>query len=284
MYEQLVGGLIGGTAGAIGGYLEAKQRKKQTRHLRQRIQAGVDIGTGEAARSVANTMSSSEYLTGANFIRSMFGLGDTAPEVRGKLQGEFGLGVTGPWAEDTLANNARTQPHQNFMGQDAMGNPLDILGLDFVKSLRQAQSVRGLEPSAAAGAAEAAGLAGFRAQMRMQLVPQLMALAEGPAALRQKYEGGYLNRNVYQMTGGAAAYGQANPELAFTPNSLGAAFSGFGAGFAQGSGIGGMGGGGGGLGGLFGGGQRTYGPGDNPQDYNVGRYYPPGSVNRTARV
>lgn len=281
-YSSIVGGVIGGTAGAIGGYLEARQRGKQIRHLRKRIQAGVDIGVGETARSVANTMSSAEYLTGANFIRSMFGLGDSAPETRGKLQGEFGLGVTGPWVEDTLHNNMDNPNmrvgHQNFMGQDAMGNPLDILGLDFVKSLRAAQSVRGIEPSAAAGAAEAAGLAGFRAQMRMQLVPQLMALAEGPAALRAKYEGGNLARGVYRSSAGAAAYGQANPELAFTPNSLGAAFSGFGAGFAQGSGIGGSFGGGGGgggslLGGLFGGQQQTYGPGDNPQAYNRTRYF-----------
>lgn len=237
MYGQIIGGAIGGTAGAIGGYLQARQRGKQIRHLRRRIQAGVDVGVGESARSVANIMSSPEYLTGANFVRSIFGLGDSAPEVQARMHGEFGTDV-GQWTTDTLRRNERLG-HQNFLTTDAMGSPLDILGQDFVKSLRVAQSVRGMEPSAAAGAAEAAGLAGFRAQMRMQLVPQLMALAEGPAALRAKYEGGYLNRNVYRMTAGAAAYGQAQPELAFTPNALAESMKGFTSGWAAGSGIGG---------------------------------------------
>jgi hypothetical protein len=260
-YEGIVGGAIGGTAGAIGGMIEARQRQHDIRKLRRNISTGVNIGTAEAARSVGNIMSSREYLTGANFIRSFFGLGDTTNEIAGKVQGEFGENYLYPSFKGSaqlggasggrvIADNLALGAGQ-FMGKDSQGNPLDALSTDFVKSLRAAQAARGLDYSQAAGAAEAAGLAGFRAQMQAQLVPQLMALAEGPASYRQKYESGYLNRNVFQQTQGAAVYGQANPDLAFTPNIFAEGFKGLAAGYAAGSAAGGGGGGGGLLSGLL---------------------------------
>jgi hypothetical protein len=263
MYGALVGGTVGAIGGGISGYLDAKQRTKQTRHLRRRIQEGVNLGEVEGARSVGNILSSSEYLTGANWLRSFFGLGDAASEVAQKWRGEFGSGAHG---SDALSNNLRAGGHRTFTGTDAQGAPLDALSLDFVKSLRAAQSARGLEPSMAAGAAEAAGLSSFRAQMQAQLLPQLMQLAEGPASLRAKYEAGHLGRNVFRMTGGAAMYGQANPELAFTPNTFSHAVQGAVSGFSAGSGIGGLLGGGGGGGG-FGSAGWNQGPVNGGQGY-----------------
>lgn len=262
VYGALIGGGVGSIVGGIAGAFEAAQRAKEIRATKRNVRGGIDIGAAEMARSAANIMTSKEYLTASNFIRGMFGLGDVSGEIGQKLLGEYGAPHMG--AQSTTKKAARARA---VMGADAnevlaqglaanagagtqftQGGTLTPLETDFLKNLRAAQAARGIEMSAAAGAGEAAGLAAFRTQIQMQMVPQLMALAEAPAAMRAKYEGSYLSRNVFYNTGGAVAYGQAQPGLAHEGSVLVGAMKGGAAGFAQGLSIGNLFGGLGGSG------------------------------------
>lgn len=266
VYEALIGAGIGSIAGGVAGAFQAAERAREIRRTKRDVRAGIDIGSAEMARSAANIMTSKEYLTAANFIRGMFGLGDVSGEIRGKLLGEYGAPHMG--AQSTTKQSAKARA---VMGADAntvleqqlalnagagtqftQGGTMTPLETDFLKNLRAAQAARGIEMSAAAGAGEAAGLAAFRTQIQMQMVPQLMALAEAPAAMRAKYEGSYLGRNTFYATGGAVAYGQAQPGLAHEGSWLTGAMSGAAAGAAQGASIGNLFGGAGGGGNAWG--------------------------------
>jgi len=264
----LIGGVIGGIGGAIGGAVTAAQQRKDQARTQRDVRAGVQVGTAETARSIGNIMTSKEYLTGANFIRSMFGIqGSAADDVMRQVNGEFNPrdinAATGPGSISGTTRTAykslggidagvlMSENLRAVAGQVPTFGGLDPLSQDFVKNLRVAQAARGLEGQAA-GAGEAAGLASFRVQLQSQMLPQLMALAENPASLRAKYETGNLQRDVYRAGAGAVAYGQANPNLLFSPSVLGEAMKGGASGFALGSSIGGgFGGGAFGLDQLF---------------------------------
>jgi hypothetical protein len=263
--EGLLGGVIGGTIGAIGGAISAARQRKDVANTQRDVRRGVDLAQAETARSVGNIMTSKEYLTGANFIRSMFGIqGSAAEDVMRQVTGEFGQrqmlgsdlgpgGKGGKYAgflhgtdfQNQILESGRTLMTENLKAvsdQVPTFGGLDPLSQDFVKNLRVSQAQRGLEPSMAAGAGEAAGLASFRTQMQSQMLPQLMALAENPASLRQRYESGNLQRDVYRAGAGGVAYGQANQSLFGSgPSVLEGMFqggaAGFGAGVAQGNGM-----------------------------------------------
>jgi hypothetical protein len=270
MYGQIVGSAIGATTGAISGAIEAAQRAKEIRQTKRNVRGGIDIGVAESARSVGNIMSTKEYLTAANFIRGFFGIqGDASGDVMNQVQGEFGAPHMGAESSTSKADRGRAMmgataseqiaanlaANQGAGSQFLSGGGMNSMEQDFVKNLRVSQAARGIEMGAAAGAGEAAGLASFKTQIQMQLVPQLMALAEMPAASRAKYEGSYLNRNVFSSTGGGVAYGQANPDLNFEGSWFTGAAKGFSAGAAQGAAMGSMfDGGGSGINSLFGGG------------------------------
>lgn len=260
--EGLLGGIIGGSIGAVGGAIQAAQNRKDTANTQRDVRRGVDVGSAQTARSIANIMSSKEYLTGANFIRSMFGIqGSASEDIARQLGGEFGNrvmlgGDLGPGGKGgAAAGFLHGTDFQTRMGESAKtilsGNlaaingevptfgGLDPLSQDFVKNLRVSQAQRGLEPSMAAGAGEAAGLASFRTQMQEQMLPQLMALAENPARMRQGYETGNMSREVYRAGAGGVAYGQANQSLFGSGgNILGGMFQGGAAGFGAGTAVG----------------------------------------------
>lgn len=241
-YGALLGAGIGGVAGAIGGAFEGAQQAREAKRVRRRVRTGIDLGVEESARSTANIMSSKEYLTAANFIRGMFGLGDVSSDVAGQVQGEYGTGALGSSRDRLSAGSVLGTNLERNAGAGSeftSGGSLTPLETNFLKNLQAAQASRGIHMSAAAGAGEAAGLAAFRTQIQMQMVPQLLALAEAPAAMRAKYEGSSLARNVFQVTGGAAAYGQAQPELGFAGSALSGAFKGLASGAAMGANIGG---------------------------------------------
>lgn len=88
------------------------------------------------------------------------------------------------------------------------GAPMDTLTQDFVKGIRAAQSARGLYTSQVGAAQEASGLAAFRAQLQLNMLPQLLELAQAPVAMGQQYGEANLARNVFSRTGGRATYGQ----------------------------------------------------------------------------
>lgn len=273
--EGLLGGVIGGAIGAVGGAISAARQRKDIANTQRDITRGVDLAGELTGRSVGNIMTSKEYLTGANFIRSMFGIqGNIGSDIQRQVQGEFGNslregGVFGNLQQENqkyYGKSGQTVMTENLAavgGEVPTFGGMDPLSQDFAKNLRASQSVRGLEPSMAAGAGEAAGLSSFRFQMQEQMLPQLMALAEAPANLRARYEGNNLQREVYRAGKGAVAYGQANSSLFGSgPSALEGMFQGGAAGFAAGSavgnGIAATGGIGdfGGIGGLFSGGQQ----------------------------
>jgi hypothetical protein len=272
--------LIGGTIGAIGGAISAARQRKDIANTQRDVRRGVDLAGELTSRSVGNIMTSKEYLTGANFIRSMFGVqGNIGEDIQRQVQGEFGNSLrTG----GTIVDRDLTAENQKYYGRSgqqvmtenlaAVGGEvptfggMDPLSQDFVKNLRASQSSRGLEISMAAGAGEAAGLSSFRFQMQEQMLPQLMALAEAPANLRARYEGGNLQREVYRAGAGAVAYGQANQSLFGSgPSALEGMFQGGAAGFAAGSAAGNGIAATGGLGSLFGGG-ADFGTPAQPQE------------------
>lgn len=220
-------GLVGGVVGAVGNIIQTYEQKKQMAKIRKQVRRGVSAGEDVTARSVGGILTSPEYLTAQNFVRSFYGIGaGNVGDVRGALGAEFGGRDVG----DVESRYARgTVLAGNF------GQPFDTLTTDFQKGLRQAQAQRGLQDSQVGAGAEASGMAAFRANLQIGLLPQLFNLAEGPASLRAKYEPGNIAREVYRSSGGVAAYGQANPALAGPAGLIGPALTGAVQGYGAGS-------------------------------------------------
>jgi hypothetical protein len=148
-------------------------------------------------------------------------------------------------------------PSANAQG----GMALDALGQQFGAQIRQAQSVRGMFNGDAAAMAEGSGLAAFRANLQMQLLPQLMQQAQGASTLTNQFLSNNLNASVFQQTGGKMAFNQANSGAtsggqpgAESLQSLAAMLMGMGTTIGGGGLGGGLGGGGGlqgsGMGGM----------------------------------
>lgn len=231
--SALGGGLAGGIFSSIGGALQASKRNKMLQQIRRQVREGISTAERTTARSTYGIMSTPEWLTAQNFIRSFYGISpaqDQSKALLGRVQEEFGEEATKSLEGKDLS--------ARFSQVGRFAAPIDVLSADFQKGLRQAQAVRGLTYSEASASAEASGLAAFRAQMQMKMLPQLFGLAEAPAALRAKYEPGQLQKEVFRATGGAVAYGQAQPGLAQESDVLGAGMSGFAQGFGGGASMG----------------------------------------------
>jgi hypothetical protein len=260
-YGSLVGGGVGAIVGAIGGYLEQKAANTEISRTKAKIRGGVLTGMAESARSTAGIMTTPEWLTATNFVRSFYGIkGVDAAELRGRVTDEYGTqameGITGGKgntgyrylnqgkhgdllsANEVLSDESFNEAASKI-GSTPGGMPMDVLSAEFQKQINQSLSSRGLNASAIGGAAEASGLAGLRANMQMQMLPALFNIAEAPAALRAKYEHSHLTRGVFYTTGGVAAYGQGMGSALMQGSTAGAALSGAVAGFAAGSGAGG---------------------------------------------
>lgn len=204
--------LIGAAVGAVAQGIQAQQAKRAASKIRRRVRRGIAAGEAQAARSLGTTLSSPEFLTATNFIRSFFGIkSDPTSDLLGTLRGEFGdvldkeragLGDT----KERFARNAAAVP--TFQGGTG---PLDTLSQDFAKGLRQAQASRGLLQSQAGAAAAASGLTAFRTNLQIGLLPQLLNLAERPSRLRGAVENQFISKEVARATGGAASFGQATP-------------------------------------------------------------------------
>jgi hypothetical protein len=91
------------------------------------------------------------------------------------------------------------------------GNPLDVLTGTFLKGIQSAQASRGIFSSQAAASAEASGLAAYKTNLQMNLLPTLMGLGEAPQLLKAKYEDANMQREIYSKSGGQAVYGGINP-------------------------------------------------------------------------
>jgi hypothetical protein len=242
---------LGSIIGGVGGAIQASEARRAAKKQRRRVRAGIKAGEQQAARSLGTTLSSPEFLAGSNFLRSFFGIqSDIGTDVQETLRGEFGKDALSQkdshLTTERLARNAAAAPR---FGTGGGGTPLDALSANFAKGLRQAQAARGLSGQSAVGA-EASGLAAFRTKLQIGLLPQLFGLAERPSLLRGRIEDQAIRKNVFAATGGAVAFGQAQPSLA-DAGILGPTISGA----IQGGGAGGSlqaGGGSGGLGSLLG--------------------------------
>jgi hypothetical protein len=115
--------------------------------------------------------------------------------------------------------------------------PMDVLSQEFSSRIQQAQMSRGLYSSQAGAAAEASGMAAFKANMQMQLLPQLMKLASAPQDYANSLELQNLGKRVQFASGGQAVYGQANAGAADV-NPWAMAAQGAAAGFSGGAGVG----------------------------------------------
>lgn len=236
----LVGSLVGGTLGAIGNYLQAKQLKKNLSKMRKQVRQGIESAERATAGSVLGTMSTPEWLTARNFIRSFYGISaakNEAADVLQRVKTEFGGGEVGKKGLEGL-QVGESQINAALGQAGRFASPIDVLSEDFTKGLRQAQALRGLTYSEASAAGEASGMAAFRSKMQMQMLPYLFQVAEAPAALRAKYEGGHLAREVFYKTGGAVAFGQPNIALGLPPSTAGAALAGAAQGAAGGASMG----------------------------------------------
>jgi hypothetical protein len=229
----LISGVAGGAFGAIGGAFQSRNRNKMLRKIRRQVREGISSAERITARSTFGIMSTPEWLTARNFIRSFYGISpaqDQSKALLGRVTEEFGEEATeGLKGKDLSAR---------FSQVGRFAAPVDVLAEDFQKGLRQAQAVRGLTFSQASASAEASGLAAFRAQLQTKMLPQLFGLAEAPAALRARFEPGNLQREVFRATGGAVAFGQAQPGLGQESSTIGSALSGFAQGFGGGASIG----------------------------------------------
>lgn len=79
------------------------------------------------------------------------------------------------------------------------------LALDFAKSIRAAQSVRGTFRGNIGAAQEAIGASGFAQRLRAQLLPQALSFAEAPERLRQSVLGFEAPLRVAAATGAQIA-------------------------------------------------------------------------------
>ncbi|MCI0354818.1 MAG: hypothetical protein L0099_07255 [Acidobacteria bacterium] len=98
--------------------------------------------------------------------------------------------------------------------QDAVGTPL---AQDFAKSIRAAQSARGVFSGAAAEAGEASGVAAFAQQLRANLLPSALSFSQFPETLRAQILSSEVPLRVAASTG-AALPGLA-PQQTFDPLS-----------------------------------------------------------------
>lgn len=258
--SSLLGGAVGSVLGTVTGLIQGIEQKRMAKKIRKQIRGGIEAGEFATARQVGTILTSKEYQTASNFLRSFYGLSPlTGGEIGESMLGAFGHRVASPFAspEHQRAVPVRGASPEDiaFMQQrlagagvgvpgtggrgfgPTPGGPIDVLSQEFSKGLQQTQAARGLFSSQAAAAAEASGLAGLRAQLQIQMLPQLFELAQAPVAYAQQYQPMNLQKEVFRSTGGAAAYGQATPLAA--PVSV-ASYAAAGAmqGFAQGAGIG----------------------------------------------
>jgi hypothetical protein len=111
-----------------------------------------------------------------------------------------------PAVQPALAPIQEAGPSANAQG----GMALDALGQQFASQIRQAQSVRGMFNGEAGAMAEGSGLAAFRANLQMQLLPALMQQAQGASTLTNQFLQNNLNASVFQQTGGKVGYNQPN--------------------------------------------------------------------------
>lgn len=242
-------GLVGGVVGAVGNAVQAHEQMKQAANIRKNVRRGIQSGEQNTATSVAGIVGSKEYQTAANLIRGLYGIqGNTASDIEGQFRNEFSKygGIsTGRENNAGAINSIMAQAQSNQAGVGFLQNgPMDTLTADFQKGLQQAQSSRGLYTGQAGAAAEASGMAAFRANLQLGNLDKLMSLAEGPAALRAKYLNSNLNESVFESTGGVVAYGQPSQAALGPAGVLGPALSGFAQGFGGGASLGITGGGG----------------------------------------
>jgi hypothetical protein len=117
---------------------------------------------------------------------------------RGAIQSarEFADATVARITEDPLFQGARDFLSSTF--NEAGQSPLAI---DFAKSIRAAQSVRGTFAGNIGAAQEAIGTSGFAQRLRTQLLPQAMSFAEAPERLRQSILGFEAPLRVASATG-----------------------------------------------------------------------------------
>jgi len=244
VFGPLTGGALGSVVGGIAGLVGGFARDREARRIRNQVREGIAAGERDTGRQLALTLSSPEFRAGTNFLRGFYG----GPELSGQEIQQQLAGAIGPVAfRQTGEGVEAVDPYtQRFLeerldtpaGGDAMAaSSFDPLTQNFAKSLRQAQASRGLFQSQVGSAAEASGLAAFRTQLQMQMLPQLFELASAPVTYAQRFEPHNLQKGVFRSTGGAVAYGQPTP-LAVGGSPWTSALGGLLSGGLQGAGLG----------------------------------------------
>jgi hypothetical protein len=211
-----VGGVIGGLTGAITAYQQRAQATRQRRRTRKAALAA----SAQAEAAAKATLSSPEYAAGANFVRTFFGVRPSQPALA---------------PGTTRASLSPTQEKFNpYDIQSAEQSPsgvggafLDPLTENYLKAGNVVGEASGLEGFAPA-AAQTAGLAAFKFQQQLNLLPQLFQIAQAPQALRSQYYNQFFGEQ-------SAILGAGGP---FGPSPLGTAALGSATGYlGQGGGI-----------------------------------------------
>lgn len=166
-----IGSLVGGIGGLISGY---QQRAAATRGRRRTRKASL-AATAQAKSAAEAILKSPEYSAGANFIRTFFGVrpqpAATAPGTTRAVTPGGSPGFN-PYAMNPEAESATAQAPF-----------LDPLTENYLRAGNIVGQQSGLEGFAPA-AAQTAGLASFKFQQQLNLLPQLMELGAAPQMLQ----------------------------------------------------------------------------------------------------
>jgi hypothetical protein len=131
-----------------------------------------------------------------------------------RLQTRFGMGA-GSFEETFGEIATRTGNEAALAAGEAPGAApgFGSLAGNIRANIQQAQQSRGLFFGQGPATAEAAGVGAFETQLRLSNLGLLQQAAGMPQQLFQQALAPALQKNVFERTGGAVAFGQANPML-----------------------------------------------------------------------
>jgi hypothetical protein len=137
--------------------------------------------------------------------------------------------------DDLIGDDSLFAQGRDFLSETFENTADSPLAQDFVSQLRAGQASRGTLHGGAAVTAEAAGLSAFSQQLRMQLLPQILAFSREPETLRQSILGFEAPLRIASKTG-ALLPGMTAPQM--SPSIAGSALAGLAQGAAGGASIG----------------------------------------------
>jgi hypothetical protein len=214
---------IGGAVGGLAGYISAYQGRAAATRSRRRTRKAALAASAQAEAAAKQILSSPEYAAGANFVRTFFGVAPQKPKLP--------AGTTSANLSPTQDkfNPYAVQPVEESASGAGGGQFLDPLTENFLKAGNVVGEQSGLEGFAPA-AAQTAGLAAFKFQQQLNLLPQLFQLGQAPQALRSQYYNQFFGEQSAILGAGQG----------FGPSPLGTAALGSATGFLGQGGAGGF--------------------------------------------